>query len=417
MIRSELAAVKADKAKLEQKVARLNRRTTQYWDQTMQGTPLPGATPPMVSSLTDPAIARYHTPQVRTSFGRQLMDTVEEVADSDEEEKEKVVLNEEDEKEAAKLAKVMTKMAPPERFTGETDKQKEHVEEWVRHATTYMNGQFGSYNSAKYASKRIDFIKSYLSGAAHDWLVAATSSNPTLTWERLSEMFILFIKGGRESRDVWKQQMHSLRYGVGKAKDLLGLEQEFERLRIKLYPSSSQEGPLNVRLAEDYGQCILRGDPELYKEALRILTIQVDGTADPSLTQWKAAAAKAVHLREVTRSVGSHRGGTAPGGPPRWRQSNRYEQLATVNEMNSVGEVDSGEAGDAPLGQQPHTAAIHRLDSRPPRERLLTDEQEKKVKDGRLCWQCYQPGHRRGDDACKERGKPRRKPKAGELNA
>jgi hypothetical protein len=34
-----------------------------------------------------------------------------------------------------------------------------------------------------------------------------------------------------------------------------------------------------------------------------------------------------------------------------------------------------------------------------------------------LCLQCYKPGHCRGDAACKEKGKERRKPTAEELKA
>ena len=36
----------------------------------------------------------------------------------------------------------MTKMSVPEKFSGETEKDKEAADVWVNHATAYMNGQF-----------------------------------------------------------------------------------------------------------------------------------------------------------------------------------------------------------------------------------------------------------------------------------
>jgi hypothetical protein len=321
-----------------------------------------------------------------------------------------------DERERVKLAKVMAKMAAPEKFSGETVKQKEGVEQWVEHITAYVDGQFSqlgeSATSPLYDGQRVQFIKSYLSGAALDWLSSAYSIDLDQTWNDLKPQFITFIKGGRESREVWRQQLHSLKYGTGNCKDLLGLEQEFERLRIKLYPTSSEEGPMNQRVADDYGQCIRRGDVDLYTKALMILTMTVNANEEPTLRDWKLAAGKAVHLREVERTA--QRGGAAAGGAPTWKRP--HNPSAAVNEVNTEAGEDSATAGGGPLGQQ-STSAINRVDSKPARKRLLTDAQDKEVKERKLCWQCYKPGHRKGDDACTEKDQARRKPKAGELNA
>ena len=65
------------------------------------------------------------------------------------------------------------------------------------------------------------------------------TSQPNITWEEMRQGFIDHIRGGREARALWKQKMQSLTLGKGKCKDLLALDSEFERLRLKLYPTSS----------------------------------------------------------------------------------------------------------------------------------------------------------------------------------
>lgn len=416
--------LKTEVAEMKRSNARLLRRRTAYIP-LVPSTPLPS--PPQVSALTDPSLAKFRTPNTRVSMGAvphpMGMDRDLEEDEKERDQEENPEATEEEEKEAIRLAKVMTKMSVPEKFSGETEKDKEAVDVWVNHATAYMNGQFGTLDPIRYGKQRIEFIQSYLRGAASDWLVAAHASDPTLTWEELQEPFRHFIKGGRESQDLWKQQMNGLKYGSGKCKDLLALEQEFERLRIKLYPTSSAEGPLNQRLGEDYGNCILRGDTDLYKEVLRLLSDQ----ETPSLSTWKKAAARAVHIREVTRTVtnqqSSMRSGGGVGGPQRGRQGNRYGLLAEIDtrteepEPGRGGQEDGGETASA------GTVAVQRLQDRtvkkkgPQRKPFLSEEEYRAVMSKQLCLQCYQPGHRIGDDSCKEKGKPRRKPTAEELKA
>ena len=416
--------LKTEVAEVKKSNARLLRRRTAV--PLLPSTPLPS--PPRVSAVTDPSLAKFRTPNTRVSMGAVLPHPVVMDRDLEEEEEERnqeesPAATEEEVKEAIRLAKVMTKMSVPEKFSGETEKDKEAVDIWVNHATAYMNGQFGTLDPVRYGKQRIEFIQSYLRGAASDWLVAAHSSDPTLTWEELQEPFRYFIKGGRESQDLWKQQMNGLKYGSGKCKDLLALEQEFERLRIKLYPTSSAEGPLNQRLGEDYGNCILRGDTDLYKEVLRLLSDQ----ETPSLSTWKKAAARAVHIREVTRTVtnqqSSMRHGGGAGGSQRGKQGNRYGLLAEID--TGTEEPEPGRGGQEDGGETPSggTAAIQRLQDRilkkkgPQRKPFLTDEEYRTVMSKQLCLQCYLPGHRIGDDSCKEKGKPRRKPTAGEIKA
>jgi hypothetical protein len=414
--------LKTEVEEVKKSNAKLLRRRTMYLP-PVPSTPLPSA--PQVSALTDPSLAKFRTPNTRVSIGTVPHPTGSGSQEEDEEERdheESPEATEEDEKEATRLAKVMTKMSIPEKFSGETEKDKEAVDVWVNHATAYMNGQFGTLDPVKYGKQRIEFIKSYLRGPASDWLVAAHSSDPTLTWEELQEPFRHFIRGGRESQDLWKQQMNGLKYGSGKCKDLLALEQEFERLRIKLYPTSSAEGPLNQRLGEDYGNCILRGDTDLYKEVLRLLSDQ----ETPSLSTWKKAAARAVHIREVTRTVtnqhSSIRTGGGVGGLPRGRQANRYGMLAEID--TGVEEPEPGRGGQEDGSETPsgRTVAIQRLQDKGlkkkgPKMPFLSEEEYRTVMSKQLCLQCYQPGHRIGDDICKEKGKPRRKPTAVELKA
>jgi hypothetical protein len=318
-----------------------------------------------------------------------------------------------EEKEAAMLAKVMAKMDKPEKFSGETEPEREEVDSWVDEATAWLNSQFrpldGYYPEAEW-----EMALSLLKGTAKRYMKMAKASDPSQTWETLKGGFIEFIRGGQESRTLWMVKMDKLVYGSGKCKDLLALEKEFEQLRIKLYPTSSTDKAMNAVVGRLYGQAIERGDLDLYREMQRILmTLPLQPHEEPSLSHWKNAAVKAAQIQKIN-TVSSQRRGGRYGNQPHWRQDTRTPG-ATVNEVSE----DVEEDGDA---DDPGAAAVQQMQGRKgpnrnfkPPVRVLTDEQYRKVMEKGLCLQCYQPGHRIRDTACKEKGQKRRKPTAEEL--
>ena len=120
------------------------------------------------------------------------------------------------EKEAAKLAKVMSKRAAPTQFSGEKESEKEGVEQWVVDANDYLDSQFGQL-AHSYPRERMQLIRSYIKGAAATWITAALQSDPSQTWETLQRPFVEFIRGrpresltmAREDEDsgLWKRQV------------------------------------------------------------------------------------------------------------------------------------------------------------------------------------------------------------------
>jgi hypothetical protein len=337
-----------------------------------------------------------------------------------------------EEKEAAKLAKVMSKRKPPSEFFGKEESEKEGVEQWVIDANDYLDSQFGQL-AHQYPKERMKLIRGYIKGPAADWITAALQTDPTQTWETLQGPFIEFIRGGRESRSLWLEKMKNLVYGRGKCKDLLSLEQAFEQLRVKLYPTSSTDPAMNEVVGREYAEAIRRGDIGLYKEMLRIL----GGKERITLSEWKSAAVSAVKIVALTSNNNTRQSGSQ-GQFQKWG-GNRYAPLA-VQEMNTEGsghedrtDKGEGQAGGRAEGQPEGSAEVQQMQGRKASSQAggfrqgpfkprhggpyIPPEEWKIVVDKNLCWQCYLPGHHIGDSACKDKGKPRRRPTQAELNA
>ena len=432
-VREELTLLRQDnvtlRSEMEANVRRMTRRQSFMIPLASPTTPL--SSPPKVSSMTHSAFRHLRTPASDPLVNN---DAKEGDVESDDNENDRMVDSVEDEeakvhpkalsrqrkagvdeeKEAAKLAKVMSKRAPPTPFFGEKESEREGVEQWVIDANGYLNSQFGQL-AHEYPRERLQLVQSYIKGAAASWITAALQTDPLQTWESMQGPFIEFIRGGRESRSLWMEKMKNLVYGKGKCKDLLGLEQEFEQLRIKLYPTSSTDAAMNEVVGREYADAIRRGDIILYKEMLRIL----GGKEKISLSEWKNAAVSALKICTLTATSQRHRdGGSAGQQPQRWGQGHKYGHMA-VHEMNTEGDseeqTEKSEAHPVVNVQQMQGKQILKSKSASG-PRLLTDEQNQIVwKEGR-CFQCYKKGHRIGDDVCKEKGKPRRKPAEGELN-
>jgi hypothetical protein len=314
-----------------------------------------------------------------------------------------------DPKDAAKLAKIMAKVKVPKTFSGATEEEREGVQAWANDVSNYLYGQFGQLKR-RYPEKEWTVALPLFENTARMWVDNARIINPHLTWEELKPSFIEFIRGGRESRTVQVERMSKLVYGQGKCKDLLSLEKEFEELRMRLYPSSSTSPEMNEIVGRWYSEAIARGDPDLYET----MTYMLGGTDQPTLSQWKAVAARAVQVKQVTAAARKGR-----------QQSRRAWNWRAPSSTERVNELNEGVGGEEGETEDPGSAAAQQMQvgrRGPPRNsksspRLLTDEEYKLVMDKGLCLQCYKPGHRRGEAACKEKGKERRKPSADELKA
>ena len=341
--------------------------------------------PPKVSLMTHSAYANLHTPSVKAHhstrlsvgnaggrygeqkvrYDRQVDDEdMADMADSEEEvlspkpqARSEAVLPEvavDKTSEAAKLAKVMQKIKAPVMFSGETDKEREEVVAWVEDVDDYLNAQF-SQLARRYPDEEWMLVRSLLSGAAKQWIKSTRDSEPHLSWAMVRGAFIEYVQGGAETKTLWRLKMDKLVYGVDdddkddkddkkdkkdKKKSensaLIQMDNKFEVLRIKLYPTSSSDPAMNAVVGQLYGNAIRRGDRYLYAETLRFL-----GTNDePNLAQWKAAAAKAYMVRQNFAAANvTAANGPNPAYKPRWGHTSR----STGTSVNEMGEGERGE--------------------------------------------------------------------------
>ena len=454
-ILAKITSLSTDVALVKAEQARRRRRESHGIVTTL-------SPPPRMSAMTDPSFARYNTPSAQAAAasarraslrpagarassgvgtGGDAADTfAESDEDNDLDEEQRAALDAHPEREVvltsaeqSKLLKIMGKMTSPGKFSGDKAEERDAVERWVDKATSYLDGLFGGI-AAKRPQQYLDHVASLLEGSASDWLKMMRDTDPLATWDELRQSFVEHVRGGREARELWIQQMQSLALGRGKCRDLLSLESEFERFRVKLYPTSSVDAAMNERVGRDYSECIARGNPELYAEMLTIL-----GVLDrpPMLMDWKHAAQRGQQILRARNEALRHRqgGGGGGGGGGQWSRGGRSghhfgpSSTTSVNELSTTarGEADGGvsdsvsesEVEGAPGGasaQQMQGRRASSFSSRRPRlPRLLTDDEYRRVMELQLCLQCYKQGHRIGDAACREAGKPRRKPTAEEL--
>lgn len=434
-VKAELEASKRDRVQqaeqrdvLSKELKAATRRHTRV---LVPATPLPSV--PKVSQITSTSYANLSTPSVRTRHSTRLSvgdvgaaeevkDGYVEVDDGDAVENRRspsrplrsastLPPEVDEDKEAAKLAKVMSKTPVPEKYSGETDKEREDVESWVESVDDYLAGQFGQL-AGEYPQQEWTLMRSLLKGTAKKWFKSAKDTDPTQTWETLKDAFVEFIQGGSESRSLLMEKMEALVYGQDKCKDLLSLEKEFEQLRIKLFPSSSSDPAMNALVGRMYGDAIKRGDRRLYAEMLRALIAK----DQPTLADWKTAAVKANHIQKAIAHTLRGASRPATGYQPRWGQAPR----ATGETLNEIGEGEREEGETDAMAE----AAVQQVEGRPSRPGRppqrgqpfrLADDIFALVKAKNLCVQCYWPGHYRGDVACKERGRPRRAPTAEDM--
>jgi hypothetical protein len=296
-------------------------------------------------------------------------------------------------------------------------------------------------------AERMTHVLGLLDKPASTWMNNIYSEAAGHSWEMIMPAFIAMVREGRDTRAALTQQMKTLKFGWGKCRDLLSFNEQFETLRMKLYPSSSIDRNMSIRCGEDYGAAIERGDPDLYVEVLRGLNFRADQTHEPDLSAWRTATANAVRIREVQRDVLRNHPQRAIGGGQRGFQQQQQlrpalrpaamarvaaAQHADLHAIGTLGgdeteERKEGEEDAATVQQQLHYAGAARRGGgggaaagsaahRPQSYRLSDDERRQLMTAGR-CFQCYAKGHLAKDPACPERGQPRRAPLSQQLKA
>ena len=419
-----------DNATLHLKMKQADRRTTKI---LAPATPV--ASPAKYSSLTNYSYANLKTPSVSTRQQARLSvgdatgdeydtldkDDVDEEADGVGAEEQKVARPHKSRaarSEAAEVAKVVAKaIVKPEKFSGETEKEREGVETWVQDVTAWLDSQFSQF-AGDHSEAQWTLVQSLLGGTAKRHMVNAKQTDPSQTWESLKQSLVDFIRGGQESKALWRQKMDRLTLGVKPCENLLQLEKEFEQLRIKLYPTSGSDPAMNAVVGRVYGHAIERGNRPLAAEMARIIALKSTADAEPSLADWKAAAVSAEYILKMQSSGPSAY--DARGGRDQPRQYGRQyggDARAPVNELTETAD-DEGDA------EEPEFVMVQQMEGRkgPPRSSprqsfRLPPEEYRVVMQKGLCLQCYKVGHRIGEAVCKEKGQARRRPTAAELKA
>ena len=431
--KADLQEQKADMQQTKEQLAKLKTATRRQTRVVPPSTPFASPRTPSVSSTTHSTYQQLETPSgervkqgTRLSLSGGVVATSEDDSDDDGEEKETTTATpagrtpmadeEVDAKDADRLAKIMSKMDRPVKFSGEKEKEQEEVESWADDVSNYLASQFGTLQG-RYPAFEWTLLLSLLTGTARQWVEGERGLNRWTSWEALKPRFIVFISGGRESRTLHLEQMKALVYGKGKCKDLLSLEREFERLRVKLYPSSSTSPEMNEVVGRWYSEIIERGDVDLYAEMLR----GIGAKQQPTLSDWKTAAVNALRIREILAP--SRRASQLAGRGRDFYRSQGQARTSTTS-VNAVdgGEDEEGQGETTDLDGEAAQIEGRPKSSRPSRPPgkagfRLPDEVYRRVMEKKLCLQCYRPGHRIGEAACKEKGQNKRMPTEQELKA
>ena len=170
-MRQEMKEAKEESQRLREQnhALSLQLRAAQRRSTKMLAPATPILSPPKVSSMTHTAYANLNTPSMRTQQRTRLSLGVA-AADDDDDDKEdegdgngELELDEgvDDEaeetssrrlrsgkSEASEVAKVVAKaIVKPEKFSGESEKERQEVETWVEDVTAWLDSQFSQFYS------------------------------------------------------------------------------------------------------------------------------------------------------------------------------------------------------------------------------------------------------------------------------
>ena len=334
--------------------------------------------------------------------------------------------------------RLLKKAKTPPTFSGnEADDEVKEVRDWVEVVDDFFDCVVGPGYDGESA---LTFVKNNLRGPAHDWMKSKVSlfqeamahgglpesMRQNLRWSEVKKLLVEAFESPQYQ--VMKRfELQELRLGQGKHKSLPIFNAAFDKLSRRLWPIGTDfenNVILDRVLADEYSHILERSDLFLWRDVVK--------TGARTLAQWKAHTATVWSAREVLksyerkqyreRSAGGRggqfgfrsgtQGGVGSGIAALQRMDVDEDQDEGVQETDTPGAPETSAAAQQ---MQTSTGGNKGAPARGPR--VLTDEQMKIVWDKRLCLQCYKPGHRIGQAACKEKGKPRRKPTVEELKA
>jgi hypothetical protein len=257
------------------------------------------------------------------------------------------------------------------------------------------------------------------------------SQDPTLsevarappTWGELKVCLVEDFES-KAFRELKKLELKALRLGSSEHSTVPLFTAAFDKLARLLFPVGTVIG--DSLIADEYEELIRKSDAGMWKDIVR-------GGRPRSLAAWKESVANAWCTKEILAAQGaasssksqgnSNSGWRGRGG--KWNRGNEQRQNhssgTAVNEMSTPGADGDSEADGRDEAQPGSSVDVQQLQvknkKKPANEsqRMLTGEQHAQVMREGRCFQCYQKGHRINDSACKEKGKPRRKPTAQDL--
>ena len=308
------------------------------------------------------------------------------------------------------------KVNQPKLFLGKLE-ERDGAEMWLSEAMNWLK----IAGASQPEDMRVLMFGTLLSGEAHLWYTmvctTAEQAGVQLTVQDLSSEFLLKYEGGT-THMMRQQQLTSLVYGKGKCVDVVSTQTEFERLSSSLFPGASLDFNASQLLALSFSQIYLRGDIELWKDAVKLGPITLD--------DWKAAIQQAFIMRQTVaegRKALQRTTGQTPHRPFHSTSSSssaRLHQMDTANEEEGRqgGETDTPVEGMNKMGTRrgaPPSKPSGRDGKKDDFEKSpITWAELQKFKSRGQCFHCYKAGHRAQD--CPDKDKPKRRPTQEELN-
>ena len=376
--------------------------------------------PPTPMSRSSPAIVRVPESRRPTSAVRSLSfrqpspapkaPTSAALASEDEDEDKKS-------SPSPKAPSRSLKAPAPKPFNG-SSKEKANAVSWLR-AT---GGWLRLTAPGESDETLITLFEGVLGDNPKKWLQnfqdREAAGHRRVTLQRVFDEFVMTYHGG-VSEKLAEQQLNALVYGKGECKDLVTLDNEFDRLALELYPGWETSKAAISLLARIYAEAIHKGDEELWEKAM---------DAQPStLDEWKVAVQNAYVVIETKKAHRSKarvdRQEVRTTYFSRPAQSTSSSSSSSV-QVKKVGlEEDShdtpGEEGEEEV-QKAEVSSTSRPPFRSTHERLgshMPFKHREQLMALNKCWNCLQVGHRAFH--CEHKGKPGypRKPTAEDLKS